>query len=265
MAEGLTMLLAGNADGALSKFDMALGFDLNDTDGHCFTLRKSLRLTATSKMRITRYRMPQLDSRNPFCGFQRIETLTYEGHYDLAIKEYARLIQWAKYPWLDAAVGDADLAKGDVASALKHFNALAESGRSRKCCSHQCITRWDRHCRCLPRKTDRRAESARRAHGKLGIILCYSESSLLSADGEIHLYGTERQGGMTQRALPGCPIQAESAYLLAIIFPAMVHDFVAARAILKGNSEDAAALGQSYPAAEQFIDGLEAIERHEMG
>ena len=32
MAEGLTMLLAGNADGALSKFDVALGFDPNDTD-----------------------------------------------------------------------------------------------------------------------------------------------------------------------------------------------------------------------------------------
>jgi hypothetical protein len=32
MAEGLTTLLTGDADRALSKFDVALGFDPNDTD-----------------------------------------------------------------------------------------------------------------------------------------------------------------------------------------------------------------------------------------
>jgi hypothetical protein len=45
----------------------------------------------------------------------------------------------------------------------------------------------------------------------------------------------------------------------------MADDFAAARAILKEHSEDAAALGQSYPAAEKFIDGLEVLEGHEVG
>jgi tetratricopeptide (TPR) repeat protein len=78
------------------------------------------------------------------------------------------------------------------------------------------------------------------------------------------LYGHKAEGKDDLLNVARLSHSGELAISLARTF-AMADDFVAARAILKGNSEDAAALGQSYPAAEQFIDGLEAIERHEMG
>jgi DNA-binding winged helix-turn-helix (wHTH) protein/lipoprotein NlpI len=131
MAEGLTMLLAGNADGALSKFDVALGFDPGDTDA-LFHIAEVATSNGNFDMADKALaKCLKVDARNPFCGFQRIETLTYEGQYDRAINEYARLIQeGSKYPWLDAAVGDAELAKGDTASALQHFTALAGSAHA---------------------------------------------------------------------------------------------------------------------------------------
>ena len=131
MAEGLTTLLTGDADGALSKFDVALGFDPNDTDALFHIAEVATANGNLDKADQALQRCLKVDGRNPFCGFQRIETLTYEGQYDLAIKEYARLVrEGSKYPWLDAAVGDAELAKGDTASALRHFNALAASGHA---------------------------------------------------------------------------------------------------------------------------------------
>jgi DNA-binding winged helix-turn-helix (wHTH) protein/tetratricopeptide (TPR) repeat protein len=265
MAEGLTMLLAGNADGALSKFDMALGFDPNDTDA-LFHIAEVA--TANGNLKKADHALQEclrVDSRNPFCGFQRIETLTYEGHYDLAIKEYARLIQvGSKYPWLDAAVGDADLAKGDVASALKHFNALAESGHALASAvhisaSHDGIATVDAY---QGKRIDAQSqlksarETASSGYSKAAYFLLMAKINIL--------YGHKAEGKDDLLNVARLSHSGELAISLARTF-AMADDFVAARAILKGHSEDAAALGQSYPAAEQFIDGLEAIERHEMG
>jgi tetratricopeptide (TPR) repeat protein len=93
MAEGLTTLLAGDADGALSKFDVALGFDPNDTDARFHIAEVATANGNLNKRDQALQKCLKVDGRNPFCNFQRIETLTYEGHHDLAIKEYTRLIQ----------------------------------------------------------------------------------------------------------------------------------------------------------------------------
>jgi hypothetical protein len=78
------------------------------------------------------------------------------------------------------------------------------------------------------------------------------------------LYGHKAEGKDDLLNVAPLSHSGELAISLARTF-AMVDDFAAARAVLKAHSEDAAALGQSYPATEQFIDGLEALEGHKAG
>jgi len=77
------------------------------------------------------------------------------------------------------------------------------------------------------------------------------------------LYGHKAEGKDDLLNVARLSHSGELAISLARTF-AMADDFVAARAVLKGHIGDAATLGQSYPAAEQFIDGLEALERREV-
>jgi hypothetical protein len=70
------------------------------------------------------------------------------------------------------------------------------------------------------------------------------------------LYGHKAEGKDDLLNVAPLSHSGELAISLARTF-AMADDFAAARAVLKEHSEDAAALGQSYPATEQFIDGLQ--------
>jgi tetratricopeptide (TPR) repeat protein len=265
MAEGLTMLLAGNADGALSKFDVALGFDPNDTDALFHIAEVATANGNLDKADQALQKCLKVDGRNPFCGFQRIETLTYEGQYDLAIKEYTRLIQeGSKYPWLDAAVGDAELAKGDTASALRHFNALAASGHALASAVH--FRASQDGIAAVDAYQGKRIDAQLQLKSALETASSgFSQAAYFLLMAKINiLYGHKAEGKDDLLNVAPLSHSGELAISLARTF-AMVDDFAAARAVLKAHSEDAAALGQSYPATEQFIDGLEALEGHKAG
>ncbi len=263
MGEGLTMLLAGDADGALSKFDVALGFAPNDTDALFHIAEVATANDNFDKADQALQKCFKADDRNPFCGYQRIETLTYEGHYDLAIKEYARLIQeGSKYPRLDAAVGDAELAMGDTASALRRFNALAVSSHTLASAVHFRASqdgiatvdayqgkRSDAHV-----QLKSALETASSGYSKAAYFLQMAKINIL--------YGHKAEGKDDLLNVPSLSHSGELAISLARTF-AMADDFVAARTVLHEHSEDAATLGQSFPAAEQFVNGLEALQRHE--
>jgi DNA-binding winged helix-turn-helix (wHTH) protein/thioredoxin-like negative regulator of GroEL len=264
MAEGLRTLLAGNTDGALSKFDVALGFDPNDTDALFHIAEVATDNGNFDKADAALGMCLKADAQNPFCGFQRIETLTYEGRYDQAIKEYARLIQaGSKYPWLDAASGDAELAKGDTVSALRHFNALAASGHALASAVHfrasedgiAAVDSYQGKRIDAQMQLKSALETAGSGYSKAAYFLLMAKINIL--------YGHKAEGRDDLLNVASLSHSGELAISLARTF-AMAGDFVAARAVLKGQVNDAAALGQSYPAAEQFIDGLEALETHEM-
>jgi DNA-binding winged helix-turn-helix (wHTH) protein/Tfp pilus assembly protein PilF len=265
MAEGLTVLLAGDADAALSKFDVALGFDPNDTDALLHIAEVATENNNFDKADQALEKCLKVDGRNPLCGFQRIETLTYEGHYGLATEEYNRLIQaGSKYPWLDAAVGDAELAKGDTASALRHFNALAASGHALASVVH--FRASQDGIATIDAYQGKRADAQIQLKSALETASSgYSKAAYFLLMAKINiLYGHKAEGKNDLLNVAQLSHSGELAISLARTF-AMADDFMDARAVLKGHSEDAAALGQSYPAAEQFIDGLEALEGHEMG
>jgi predicted Zn-dependent protease len=265
MAEGLTTLLAGNADGALSKFDVALGFNPDDTDTLFHIAEVATANGNLDKADEALAKCLKVDARNPFCGFQRIETLIYEGHFDLATDEYTRLIQeGSKYPWLDAAVGDAQLAKGNTASALSHFSALEAYRGSLASpvyfrASQDGIAtvdayegkRNDAHL-----QLESALETASSGYSKAAYYLLMAKINIL--------YAHKSEGKADLRNVALLSHSGELAISLARTF-AMADDFVAARAVLKEHSEDAPSLGQTYPAAEQFTDGLEALQRHNVG
>lgn len=265
MAEGLTMLLAGNADTALSQFDVALGFDPNDTDALFHIAEVATDNGNLDKADEALEKCMKVDSRNPFCGFQRIETLTYEGHYDLAVAEYNRLIQaGVKYPWLDEPAGYAELAKGNIASALRHFNALAASGHTLASTVHfrasqdgiAAIDAYQGKRIDAQMQLKSALETASSGFVKAAYFLLMAKIDIL--------YGHRAEGKDDLLNVAQLSHSGELAISLARTF-AMADDFVAARAVLKEHSGDAAGLGQAYPAAEQFIDGLEALEGHDIG
>ena len=265
MAEGLTMLLAGNVDGALGKFDVALGFEPDDTDAMFHIAEVATSNGNFDMADAALAKCLKADARNPFCGFQRIETLTYEDQYDRAINEYARLIQeGSKYPWLDAAVGDAELAKGDTASALRHFTALAGSAHALASTVHfrasqdgiATVNAYKGKRIDAETQLKSALETTNSDYSKAAYFLLMSKIDIL--------YGHKAEGEDDLRNVALLSHSGELAISLARTF-AMADDFVAARAVLKEHSEDAPALGQKYPAAEQFTDGLEALQRHNVG
>jgi DNA-binding winged helix-turn-helix (wHTH) protein/thioredoxin-like negative regulator of GroEL len=264
MTEGLKMLLAGNTDAALSKFDVASEIDPRDTDLLFHIAEGATGNGNFDKADQALEKCLKVDGRNPFCGFQKIDTLTYEGHYDLAVEEYNRLTQAGlKYPWLDEPVGYAELAKGDAASALRHFNALATSGHVLASAVHfraseDGIATVDAY---QGRRIDSQIqlksalETASSGYAKAAYFLLMAKINIL--------YGHKAEGKDDLLNVAQLSRSGELAMSLARTF-AMADDFVAARAVLKEHSKDAAALDQPYPATEQFIDGLEAFGKHDM-
>ncbi len=244
---------------------MASGFDSNDTDVLFHIAEVATDNGNFDKADDALEKCLKVDGQNPFCGFQRIEALTYEGQYDQAIKEYARLIRaGSKYPWLDGAAGNAQLAKGDTTSALRHFNALAVSGHALASAVH--FRASQDGIASVDAYQGKRIDAQRQLKSALetaGSVYSKADYFLLMAKIDI-LYGRKAEGKAD--LLNAAPLTHSGKLVISLARTfAMAGDFVAARAVLKGHLEDAATLGQPYPAAEQFIDGLEALEGHEMG
>jgi tetratricopeptide (TPR) repeat protein len=151
-----------------------------------------------------------------------------------------------------------------VASALKHFNALAESGLALASAVH--FSASQDGIATVDAYQGKRIDAQRQLKSALETESSgYSKAAYFLLMAKINiLYGHKAEGKDDLLNVARLSHSGELAISLARTF-AMADDFVAARAILKGNSEDAATLGQSYPAAEQFIDGLEALEGHETG
>ncbi len=261
--EGLKMLLAGNSDEALGKFDLASSVDSTNTDTLVYVADVATENGNLEKADDALAKCLKLDSLNPFCGFERIEALTYEGHYDQAIAEYERLIQTgSKYPWLDEPAGYAELAKGNVPEAQKHFEALGKAGHSLASAVHfrasqdgiATVDAYEGKRKEAHEQLESALLTAKSGYSKAAYFLLMAKIDILLGD-----RGTGKDDLLNVARLSH---SGELAMSLARTF-AMVGDFPAARGVLREYSGAAADLGRSYPAAEQFVDGLEALEKHD--
>ena len=136
-AQGIKKLLDGQTSGALEAFQSAADADRGDIDALIFVANTAVDLadTANNKGRFAEAddalaKCLALDRENPLCGYERINALTYEDHFEAAIAEYDRLRKLSNNPWLRQPVGYAQLAQNNLDESRNHFDSLRALGPS---------------------------------------------------------------------------------------------------------------------------------------
>jgi DNA-binding winged helix-turn-helix (wHTH) protein/tetratricopeptide (TPR) repeat protein len=125
--EGIKQLLTDHPNDALDDFQLAAESDPRDTDALIYIADTAISTGNLVEADKALAKCEAIDRLNPFCGYERIDALTHEGEYDKAITEYNNL-RSSNYPWMDQPAGYAELARGNVDEALKHFNSLVADG-----------------------------------------------------------------------------------------------------------------------------------------
>jgi len=127
--KGLKELLADQTDDALDDFQSAADTDSTNIDALIYVADTAISNGNLPEADKALAKCQALDRLDPFCGFERIYVLAYEGQLDAAIAEFNQLRRVSNNPWLDEPAGYAELARGNIPEALKHFNSLAAQGR----------------------------------------------------------------------------------------------------------------------------------------
>ena len=260
-AEGLRMLLDGKVDDALSKFQLVDPADIDALiyiadvaiDHDNFHIADDALAKCLKRARL-----------NPFCGFERIEVLTHEQHFDAAIAEDQFLTKsGVKYPWLDYPSGYAELANDHVSTALGHFESLEKAGRD----FHSAI-----HFRASQEgiaAVNVYQGKLRDALVKLNHALDASGNGYASAAYYLQMAKMDAflgKRGEAQKELQNVPRTSKSGELvipLAEAF-AIAGDFTAAQDVLQQNRDVATGDSQSYAAAKQFVEGVRSLERQDV-
>jgi DNA-binding winged helix-turn-helix (wHTH) protein/predicted Zn-dependent protease len=125
--EGIKLLLTDHPNDALEDFQLAAESDPGDIDALIYIADTAISTGNLAEADKALDKCEAIDRLNPFCGYERIDALTHEGEFDKAITEYNHLKD-SKYPWMDQPAGYAELARGNIDEALKHFNSLVADG-----------------------------------------------------------------------------------------------------------------------------------------
>ena len=125
--EGIKLLLTDHPNDALEDFQLAAESDPGDIDALINIADTAISTGNLAEADKALDKCEVIDRLNPFCGYERIDALTHEGEFDKAITEYNHLKD-SKYPWMDQPAGYAELARGKIDEALKHFNSLVADG-----------------------------------------------------------------------------------------------------------------------------------------
>jgi DNA-binding winged helix-turn-helix (wHTH) protein len=125
--EGIKLLLTDHPNDALEDFQLAAESDPGDIDALIYIADTVISTGNLAEADKALDKCEAIDRLNPFCGYERIDALTHKGEFDKAITEYNHLKD-SKYPWMDQPAGYAELARGNIDEALKHFNSLAADG-----------------------------------------------------------------------------------------------------------------------------------------
>jgi len=129
-AEGVRLLLQGDANNARRKLQLASEADPTDTAALYYLSDLSIDMGLLEDADQLLSKCQEIDKTNPFCIFQTIETRVYENRFDDAIFQYEQASKLGvRHPCLEEPAGFALLGKGDLNGALAHFRALEHSGR----------------------------------------------------------------------------------------------------------------------------------------
>ena len=260
---GIKKLLVDQVGGALVDFQEAADVDPFDIDALIYKADTAIREDSLDEADKALAECMKRDDRSPICGYERIDALGREGKFDMAIAEYDRLHRVSNNPWLEQPAGYAELAKGDVEGAQRHFNTLAKEGRGSRV---HFSAAQDAAVAVFLRNGELSA-----AHRELDTAITQTSSPFEKADYHIFLADIDAMDGEPSQAkeakkeldeadklyhTPEFTIETARTY-------AVIGDFAKARSLLAPQIQAAPGLGVQYAAAGPFVDGMESFERRD--
>jgi DNA-binding winged helix-turn-helix (wHTH) protein len=263
-AEGLRFLLKGDLDNARGKLQLASDSDPTDVPAlyYLSDLFIDMGLLDDADRLLSKCR--RMDSTNPFCIFQTIETLVYENRFDDATSEYERALRLGvRYPWLEKPAGFAKLGEGDLNGALAHFRALADSGQRLGSNTHfrasqegiAAIALYQGRLEDARRQIVSALETSGSDYDKASYYISLAQIDAL------HGRKTEAEEEVQNATRLS---QSDELAVVAVETLAVVGDYTSASEILRQHQGAAPSLGKSYVAAGQFVSGSEAVSRHDL-
>lgn len=261
-ADGMRMLLAGNADEALGKFRSASEDDPKDVDALIYIAEVA---TTNGNLEMANQyldRCLHIDKQNTLCSYERAQARVYEGRFDDAIAEYEKL--GSKYPWLDEPAGRAELAKGNAPAALKHFKVLAKTQLHFPSPSHlrasqdgiAAVDIYQGKIREGLMELKTSMDSSASPYEKGDYLLLRAKIYALHGDKHKAKEELQNASGLSQ--------SDEQVIPLARTF-AISGDYVDAQNVLQQHRDHSSHLGPTrYGAAEQFVDGMASLEKRDL-
>jgi len=259
--KGLKELLADQTDDALDDFQSAADTDSTNMDALIYVADTAISSGNLPEADKALAKCQALDRLDPFCGFERIYVLAYKGQLDAAIAEFNQLRRVSNNPWLDEPAGYAELARGNIPEALKHFNSLAVQGRDGNLVHFMAAQDGIAAANLLDGKLTA-------ARNDLTTAIRQTDSKYEQADYLILLAKIDALDVNPSRAkeeleeatkLSDAP---EFAIQIARTF-AVLGDHATAQSFLSRQQSASPGMGLKYGATKPFIDGMESLKGHD--
>jgi DNA-binding winged helix-turn-helix (wHTH) protein/tetratricopeptide (TPR) repeat protein len=259
--KGLKELLADQTNDALYDFQSAADTDPTNIDALIYVADTAISNGNLQEADKALEKCQALDGLDPFCGFEQIYALTYEGQFDPAIAKYNQLRKVSNNPWLDEPAGYAELAKGNIPEALKHFNSLAAQGRDGNVVHFMAAQDGIAAANLLDGKLTAARNDLTTAIGQTNSKYEQADYLILLAKIDALDVNPSRAKEELEEAtkLSDAP---ELAIQIARTF-AVLGDHATAQRFLGRQQSSSPGLGLKYGATKPFIDGMESLKGHD--
>ena len=258
-AQGLQLLLNGDSENALSKFQLASESDPTDTDALYYLSATAADSGLLDAAEHSLLKCLNLDRNNPFCTFQMMEIQVRQNRFDEAIGEYDRASKQGNlYPWLEEPAGYAEVARGNINAALTHFHRLEAAGHQLASGVHfrasqdgiAAVYLYDGRLEDARSQLLSALQTARSPYDKAAYYLFLARIDALQ-----NRTAEARQEVGSAVSLS----QSDDLAMSAARTFAVAGDFESARDLLHRHQKAGPTLGKSYVATQQFVSGIEAV------
>ena len=258
-AQGLQLLLNGDSENALSKFQLASESDPTDTDALYYLSATAADRGLLDAAEHSLLKCLSLDRNNPFCAFQIMEIRVRQNRFDEAIGEYDRASkQGALYPWLEEPAGYAELARGNINAALTHFHRLEKLGNQLASGVHfrasqdgiAAVYLYEGRLEDARSQLLSALQTARSPYDKAAYYLFMARIDALHK----RMAEARQEVGSAEKLS-----QSDDLAMSAVRTFAIAGDFESARDLLHRHQQAGPTLGKSYAATQQFVSAIEAI------
>jgi DNA-binding winged helix-turn-helix (wHTH) protein/predicted Zn-dependent protease len=258
-AQGLQLLLSGDSENAMSKFQLASESDPTDTDALYYLSATAADSGLLDAAEHSLLKCQSLDRNNPFCTFQMMEIRVRQNHFDEAIGEYDRASKQGNiHPWLEEPAGYAELARGNINAALSHFHRLEADGHQLASGVHfrasqdgiAAVYLYEGRLEDARSQLVSALQTSRSPYDKAAYYLFLARIDAL----QNRMAEARQEVGNAVKLSLSDDFAMSAARTFAV-----AGDFESARDLLHRHQQAGPILGKSYAATQQFVSGIEAI------